>query len=60
MNDLLAAEQRLPELIDTLQLDTTLQAAVQRYVAGIYDCIAGSDQWHAHGTRRKPDRVRPQ
>jgi len=52
VNDLLAAEERLPELIDTLQLDTAIQAAVYRYVAGIRDCIAGSNQWHAHRTRR--------
>lgn len=52
VNDLLAAEERLPELIDTLQLDTATQAAVYRYVAGIRDCIAGSNQWHAHSTRR--------
>lgn len=52
VNDLLAAEQRLPELIDSLNLDTATQAAVYRYVAGIRDCIAGSNQWHAHSTRR--------
>lgn len=52
VNDLLAAEQRLPELIDALQLDTATQSAVHRYVAGIRDCIAGSNQWHAHSTRR--------
>jgi hypothetical protein len=42
VNDLLAAEERLPELIDILRLDTATQAAVYRYVAGIRDCIAGS------------------
>lgn len=52
VNDLLAAQQRLPKLIDTLHLDTSTQQAVHRYVAGIRDCIAGSNQWHAHGTRR--------
>ncbi|MGH3972302.1 MAG: terpene synthase family protein [Pseudonocardiaceae bacterium] len=52
VNDLLAAEQRLPELIDTLQLDTVTQEAVHRYVAGIHDCIAGANHWHAHGTGR--------
>jgi hypothetical protein len=31
VNDLLAAEQRLPELIDILQLDAATQAAVHRY-----------------------------
>jgi hypothetical protein len=46
------AEQRLPWLTDTLRLDTATQAAVHRYVAGIRDCIAGSNQWHAHSTRR--------
>jgi hypothetical protein len=52
VNDLLAAEKRLPELTDTLQLDTATQSAVHRYVAGIRDCIAGSNQWHARTTRR--------
>ncbi len=52
VNDLLAAEERLPKLIDTLQLDNATQAALYRYVAGIHDCIAGSNQWHAHSTRR--------
>jgi hypothetical protein len=52
VNDLIAAEQRPPELIDTLQLDTATQTALHRYVAGIRDCIAGSNQWHAHRTRR--------
>jgi hypothetical protein len=52
VNDLLTAEQHLTELIDTLHLDTATQEAVHRYVAGIRDCIAGSHQWHAHGTRR--------
>jgi hypothetical protein len=52
VNDLLVAEQRLPWLTDTLRLDTATQAAVHRYVAGIRDCIAGSNQWHAHSTRR--------
>jgi len=57
VNDLLAAEQRLPELIGTLQLDAATQHTVHRYVAGIRDCIAGSNEWHAHGTRRYHQQV---
>jgi len=52
VDDLLTAERRLPELIDTGQLDAATQAAVYRYVAGIRDCIAGSNQWHAYRTGR--------
>lgn len=52
MRDLITAQQCLPELIQALHLDTATGRAVHRYVAGIRDCIAGSNQWHAHGTRR--------
>jgi hypothetical protein len=51
VKDLLAAEQRLPELIDALH-HTAIKAAIHRYVAGIHHCIAGSNQWHAHRTHR--------
>lgn len=52
VDNLLTAERRLPELIDTGQLDAATRDAVYRYVAGIRDCVAGSNQWHAHGTGR--------
>ncbi len=52
VNDFLAAEQRLPELVNTLQLNAAAQETAHRYVAGIRDWIAGSNQWHAYVTAR--------
>ncbi len=52
VNDLLAAEQRLPELTRALRLDQAAQETVRRCAAGVRDWIAGSNQWHTNGTTR--------
>lgn len=49
--DLLAAQQRLPALAESLRLDAATRMALHRCAEGVRDWVAGSNRWHATASR---------
>lgn len=51
-NELLTAQQHLPKLCRSLNLDLATQNSVRQCAAAICDWVAGSNLWHHQGTSR--------
>ncbi|MGW5532238.1 terpene synthase family protein [Streptomyces xanthochromogenes] len=52
VQDLLTSEQRLPALLEGMELTPADHDTVHRCVEGIHDWVAGSNQWHDNSTSR--------